>query len=1714
MKKKSIFLFLIVSFVEADYTVKVVVKFPFAPSYVDRLGNIVRDSLVRDREIKMIIYRGRDSLIQVKTTDEYGEAIFTFDIWRDGIPVDTGNIERMDILFPNTDRVIRVGDEIYFEPMRFEDVDFRETPEEIDIVLPMSVGRYEYDIGAGPFYSFCFAVMADMHIAEGKKKIDGKADFGTKGWNDSDNNPNETTWAIQNNENIVAHINQYNNYSPKGRDIKFVVCLGDITQSSEKSEYQRAKKILDKLDMPWIPVFGNHDTWPYVGGSDDDDQDDDEVTIGEYFYNGLKTQYDSLRYYFSIPNWKESSLLSSPTDVTGHGYPSHYFNFAFDYQEYHFIGTDWNTRDKAALWYPGTHRYADVDKGESYDYTWDWLHDEITDKRRMIVLAHHPLLVVYYPILGKYCFSKAEIKEISEAGLKNNKPIAVWLGGHLHGSGADQDTAYVNDDQDTVAFVYNLEDARVGLYTLFHVYDSIKAEITCYPSSPLRYEPVEFKAIPGWVGSHNAPLSSKAYNWTFYENKDYETTITTDVPKIVYTFDKPGLHKVTLNMKTKSNRIVSASVVVNVQEDIYIFNYSGFEPDDPPPYEDTPWNSLSQPVCGVRDITAQVVQEPDEDISTPYGEYMYKLKGYDESDSCGSCNMKLYDCNIPITENTFLSCKFYIKESPQHAGHISLDGICSPWARLRDYFDPLYGKVVDQYGNTIRASRRSVPEGEWVEYVFNLSPLHGKTLKNLAIAYDDRNTSEQGWFTAYSDELKITEGYPNKYEWYVEVFGGDENAEVTWKDTTIEVDGMSGSYAIQFIVDNNGGSNTGWLSLWPRIRMELDPIPVDENTIISWAQYDKAHALIIGVLLKDQAGGKHWLYYAKNAYNHWDEKGWVDMGDRSQNYNVWEYFTRNIYQDYYEEYGVYPTEALAIRIGHFAKYEWDGDHGGIVVVPYIGPKNPSGGGNLHVDQPNGGEKWMVGTVHFVEWTYSASNPLVKWFFVQYTTNFNDPEPLWKSIGVIPASSGPACYYMAWEIPDEPSEYCRVRVIATDEKMQPLDVDISDNNFTIYKWNIGPCVDDIANIHALPPGGDMEIEWYVQGVYGVSSVDVFLSGDNGAEYELMAEGLSPGEEIPVDTEIVEQDTFYYYAYHGTYTLTMPETPTSAARIKLVAHDTAGNSWDWVSEPFSITFAEGEKLSTSYTASKIVYDGSNTHVVYKKDGEIKYSSTTDGYTWQEPEVISSAKDVSIGYGNFPYILYVSSDRKTLYYSVKQQGSWSSVPLVSYFEDIIGEPSQVMYDDTMYVVFFTNKEEEIGGGITYTQASLNLLRFAVDNPSQYTISSLWQYTGASSLPLISAPSLVMDREKVLHVAFSHAGNTYIIKYENGTSSIQTIENASSPSLYVTNGNIYLLCKKEGVWIKKTGYVGDDEWIDEDTVSTSLSTAEIVDAGCIIGKEDSVTLYLFDFVSSSYEREVIGGDGYYPHGILSDDRRFIWSENIDGSYYVVTRTEDVKNAVPEYYIVSGSVYRVYGEDGTYNGKDIDTGDSVGYYIPLISSDKSYKLMLEITGIDTSGKVVLSINGTEDTVEVSDDFGVYVFELASGENSVSISIKRVDVSFGVLRLVLYEGELNTGEMLAFSYGGVQGKEILGYDFYPLINPVIGDVVFFYSLPGPSKVSISIYDVSGRLVRKIERKSRGGINRLVWNRKDEQGKRVPKGVYFIRFETENYKKTQKIVIIK
>ena len=66
-------------------------------------------------------------------------------------------------------------------------------------------------------------------------------------------------------------------------------------------------------------------------------------------------------------------------------------------------------------------------------------------------------------------------------------------------------------------------------------------------------------------------------------------------------------------------------------------------------------------------------------------------------------------------------------------------------------------------------------------------------------------------------------------------------------------------------------------------------------------------------------------------------------------------------------------------------------------------------------------------------------------------------------------------------------------------------------------------------------------------------------------------------------------------------------------------------------------------------------------------------------------------------------------------------------------------------------------------------------------------------------------------------------------------------------------------------------------------------------------------------------------------------------------------------------------------------------------------------------------------------------------------------------------------------------------------NPAAGRAAVVLALPTASHVDVRVHDVRGAVVRSLVRGDLGaGIHRLPWDGKDEAGRRVPAGVYFVR----------------
>jgi hypothetical protein len=85
----------------------------------------------------------------------------------------------------------------------------------------------------------------------------------------------------------------------------------------------------------------------------------------------------------------------------------------------------------------------------------------------------------------------------------------------------------------------------------------------------------------------------------------------------------------------------------------------------------------------------------------------------------------------------------------------------------------------------------------------------------------------------------------------------------------------------------------------------------------------------------------------------------------------------------------------------------------------------------------------------------------------------------------------------------------------------------------------------------------------------------------------------------------------------------------------------------------------------------------------------------------------------------------------------------------------------------------------------------------------------------------------------------------------------------------------------------------------------------------------------------------------------------------------------------------------------------------------------------------------------------------------------------------------------------------------PRPNPARGDVSFDISIPHAAPVSLVVYDSAGRVVHRIADASFvPGRHVLVWDRRNDDGRVVPSGIYFVRLQAPGVLLTRKTVLIQ
>jgi hypothetical protein len=112
----------------------------------------------------------------------------------------------------------------------------------------------------------------------------------------------------------------------------------------------------------------------------------------------------------------------------------------------------------------------------------------------------------------------------------------------------------------------------------------------------------------------------------------------------------------------------------------------------------------------------------------------------------------------------------------------------------------------------------------------------------------------------------------------------------------------------------------------------------------------------------------------------------------------------------------------------------------------------------------------------------------------------------------------------------------------------------------------------------------------------------------------------------------------------------------------------------------------------------------------------------------------------------------------------------------------------------------------------------------------------------------------------------------------------------------------------------------------------------------------------------------------------------------------------------------------------------------------------------------------------------------------------------------LVEVELVAGAVTGAETNATPRVAVL-YQNYP--NPFNPSTSIEFSLPARERVSLKVFDVSGRLVRTlVDGPLSDGIHRYTWDGHNERGASVASGVYFYVLRSESIRQSRKAVLLR
>ncbi|MCK5775522.1 MAG: T9SS type A sorting domain-containing protein [Bacteroidales bacterium] len=166
----------------------------------------------------------------------------------------------------------------------------------------------------------------------------------------------------------------------------------------------------------------------------------------------------------------------------------------------------------------------------------------------------------------------------------------------------------------------------------------------------------------------------------------------------------------------------------------------------------------------------------------------------------------------------------------------------------------------------------------------------------------------------------------------------------------------------------------------------------------------------------------------------------------------------------------------------------------------------------------------------------------------------------------------------------------------------------------------------------------------------------------------------------------------------------------------------------------------------------------------------------------------------------------------------------------------------------------------------------------------------------------------------------------------------------------------------------------------------------------------------------------------------------------------------------------------------------------------------------------VFDENGNDD-IFVTESYGwdQYVNISNSSANDSHPKLFYSPINFSYTSYLLWESNKNGHQQLFMSkiWFIVDTEEVAKNNFSLKLspNPLRHNLSISYCLQSQAQVELSIYTETGKLIKSLISKTQeSGPHHYSWNAKDELGKRVSSGVYFIKLQIDGQVITKKIIL--